>query len=273
MTPDRARTTLRTQPTAGGLMHRRALALPSLLVAAALAAGACAAATSPGIADPAEILTKAVTSLQAAKTVHLEATIDGTVKLDLAGNGTGGDIALTGTKISVDLDIADSDIHATLAVPALLGLTADAIVVGSDTYLKSSLTGDKYARTPMSTLGVPLDVTNPLATIVALKEWLAKPEVGPRKLADAACGSKTCYQVEIDLTADEIRALMPDPSAAPAGDGGVNLTVLTERDTLRLAGATIKVTSSDVGEVTFKVLLSNWDAPLTITAPPADQVK
>lgn len=251
-------------------MHRP-LALPALLVVAAVIAGACGAA-APAIADPAEILAKSVTALQDAKSVHLEATVEGTIKLDLTGTGSGGDIALTGTKLVADVDIKGGNLKANLAVPALLGMTADVVVVGTDTYLRSSFGGDKYAKSSTTDLGVPVDPGNPGASIAALKDWLAKPGVDPKKLADTACGSKQCYQVEIDLTAEELKALMPNASGAP-GDGGIVLTILVERDSLKLAGATIKVTSSEVGDLTLKLVMSNWDAALTITAPPAAEIQ
>ena len=88
-----------------------------------------------------------------AKTVHLEATVDGTVSLDLTGTGQAGDIALTGTKLTADIDIEDSNREASLAVPAILGLTADVVVVGDDTYTRTSMTGDKYQKSSTSGSG------------------------------------------------------------------------------------------------------------------------
>ncbi len=61
-------------------MRRRALTLPALLVVAAIAVGACGGST-PTLSDPGEILTKAVETLQNAKSFHLEATLDGTATL------------------------------------------------------------------------------------------------------------------------------------------------------------------------------------------------
>ncbi|HEX5591108.1 MAG TPA: hypothetical protein VFX65_12530, partial [Candidatus Limnocylindrales bacterium] len=103
-------------------MYRRLLALQSLLVAAAIAVGACGT-TTPALSDPGEILVKAVEALEGAKTVHLEAAIDGTVSLDLMGTGQGGDLALTGTKLVADLDLEEGDTAFELAIPAMLGLT------------------------------------------------------------------------------------------------------------------------------------------------------
>jgi len=246
-------------------MHRRALVPFSLLVFAALVLAACGAAAKPDLTDPAEIVTKAVAALQQAKTVHLAATVDGTLTADLTGTGIG-ELKLTGTTLEGDLDLAGSNVHLTASVPAFLGLSADIIQVGADTYTKISLAGPKYAKST-STTGSPTDPTTALKQV---QEFLAKPEVSPTKKDDAACGSKKCYQVEINLTADELKTLMP---GTDVGDATLVVTLLIEKDTLYLTSATALLKGTTVGEVTLTLTLSDWDKPVTITAPPADQVQ
>jgi hypothetical protein len=250
-------------------MHRRSLAFPALLVVAAIAVGACGGSTS-AISDPGEILTKAVESLQKAKTVHMEATVDGTISLDFMGTGQAGDIALTGTKLTADVDIEDGNLTASLAVPAILGLTADVIVVGDDSYTRTSMTGDKYQKGSASGSG-PVDASDPEQSLKDLQEWLTKPEVGPEKLDDASCGSKSCYQVKIDLAAAELGSLIPD--VGDLGGAAVVLTVLVEKDTLHPASLTIDIGAAELGDVTLTLRLSRWDESLDISAPPADQIQ
>lgn len=251
-------------------MHRRALALPALLVVAALAAGACGG-SAPALTDPGEILTKAVETLQKAKSLRLEATVDGTVKLDLTGTGSGGDIALTGTSLQADIDIEKASARLNLAVPALLGMTAEVIVVGEETYVKSSFTGEKFQKGSVADAGIPVDPTDPEASLKELQDWLKKPEVDPKKLDDTSCGTKSCYQIEIDLSAEDLKALSPE--AADLGDASVVLTLLVEKDTLRPASMVVTVTSAEVGELTTTITMSKWDESLSIEAPPADQVE
>jgi len=251
-------------------MQPRAFALSALLVVAAIAVGACGGST-PALSDPGEILTKAVESLQKTKTVHMEATVDGTVSLDLLGTGQAGDIALTGTKLTADIDIEAGDLSASLAVPAILGLTADVIVVGDDSYTRTSMTGDKYQKGSASGSGLPVDASDPEQTLKDLQEWLKKPEVGPEKLDDASCGTKSCYQVKVDLTADELGALIPE--AGDLGGAAVVLTILVEKDTLRPASMTFDVAAAELGDVTLTLSFSKWDDALDISAPPADQVQ
>src|SRR3990170_7307558 len=168
-------------------MRRRALTLPALLVVVAIAAGACGGST-PALSDPGEILTKAVESLQKAKTVHMEATVDGTLSLDLMGTGQAGDVTLSGTKLTADVDIEDGNLEVSLAVPAILGLTADVVVVGDDTYTRTSMTGDKYQKSSTSGSGLPVDTTDPEQSLKDLQEWLAQPQGDPKKLDHASCG-------------------------------------------------------------------------------------
>lgn len=251
-------------------MNRRALGLPALLVAAVIIVGACASST-PALTDPGEILTKAVETLQKAKSVHLEATLDGTAKLDLSGSGQASDLALSGTSLGGDLDLANGNASLNLAVPALLGLTAEVIVVDGVTYTKSSFTGEKFQKGTASDPGLPVDAADPQQALKDLADWLARPEVDPKKLADASCGSKSCYQVQIDLSAEDLKALIPE--AADMTDGSAVVTVLVEKDTLRPVSVVVVVTAADLGELTVTVSMSKWDESASIAAPPADQVE
>jgi hypothetical protein len=251
-------------------MPRRALALPTLLVVVAIAVGACGGST-PALSDPGEILTKAVETLQKAKSFHVEASLDGTATLDLTGTGQSSELALSGTSAGGDFDLANGNASIDLAVPALLGLTAEVIVVDGVTYTKSSLTGEKFQKGTASDPGLPVDAADPQQALKDLADWLARPEVDPKKLDDASCGSKTCYQVQIDLGADDLKALIPE--AADMTDGSVVLTVLVEKDTLRPVSVAVVVAAADLGELTLSLSMSKWDEALSITAPPADQVE
>ena len=245
-------------------MRRRALAPISLLIVAAVALSACGGASRPDLTDPSEIITKSVEAIQKAKTVHLSTTVEGSISSSLTGTGTGS-MQLAGTTLSADLDLANSNAHLSASVPALLGLTADIILVGTDTYSKVSLTGDKYTKATSA----PGTITDPATVITEIKAFLAKPELKPTKKDDAACGSKKCYQVVIDLTADELSSLIP---GQPIGDATVMVTMLFDKDTLYPASGTAVVKGTQIGDLTLKLTLSEWDKAVTIKAPPADQV-
>ncbi len=246
-------------------MHRRAFALPALLVVAALVLGACGAGSAPPITDPKEIITKSVEAIQKAKTVHLEVTVEGTLTADLIGSGQTSEMSLAGTSLTADLDLANNNAHISAAVPAFLGLTADIIVIGADTYTKISLAGDKYEKSTTT----PGDPTDPATAIKEVADFLDKPEVAPIKKDDASCGSRSCYQVVISLSADDLKTLLPDQDV---GDATVVATILVKKDTLNPASATVTITGTTVGDITVTVVMSDWNKSLTITAPPADQV-
>jgi len=247
-------------------MHRRTFALPGLLMALAVALGACAPA-SPGIEDPSEILAKAIESLEDVKTVHLEAGVEGKISLDLTGTG-GGELTLGGTKLTADVDMANSNLAAKLEVPAMLGMTAEVIVLDGETFTRTSLSGNLFTRSPLTDVGLPVD---PLATVGQLKDFLDRPEISPEKLGDESCGSETCYQVKIDLSTADLMGIAP--GAVPFSDAQVILTVLVERDSLRPASFVVQAGATELGELTITLSLSKWDESLSISAPPADQIQ
>lgn len=247
-------------------MHRRALALLTLFVVATVALGACGKNSGPSLSDPKEIITKSIAALQKAKTVHVEATVDGTLKADVTGTGASGGMTLAGTKLTADVDLAGTKLHAALAAPALLGMSADIIVIGTDTWTKVSLTGDKYQKSTTAA-GSPAD---PASVIAEVKSFLDKPEVSPAKKDDASCGSKSCYTIEINLSAADLKTLVP---GTDLGDATIVATILIARDTLYPASATVAVKGTMVGDLTLKVTFSDWDKTVTVTAPPADQVQ
>ena len=251
-------------------MNRRPRALASLLIVIVLAVGACGG-SAPALSNPGEILTKAVESLQKAKSLHLEASLDGTAKVDLLGTGKATDLALTGTSLEADVDLVGGNAHLNLSVPAMLGLTAEVITVGTDTWTKTSFSGEKFQKGTAADSGLPVDTTDPQQALKDLAEWLARPEVDPKKLDDASCGTKRCYQVQIDLSAEDIKALIPE--AADMAAGSMVLTILVEKDTLRPVSVAADLAGTDLGELTLDLSLSKWDESLSITAPPADQVE
>jgi hypothetical protein len=251
-----------------------------LLAAASIVVSACGAASAPALTDPKEIVTAALRTSQAAKSVHVEATLDGSINADLTGGGAGGSaIALTGTTATADVDIAASNAHATFTVPALLGLTGELIQIGDTSYVKTSLTGDKF-QSQKAVDSLPVNPTDTKSIVDNVGEFLSKPGVDPVKGDDVACGTVQCYTVKIELTPAELSALGGADAEAMAselpvdlGSANLNLTIRVEKDSNRLAGLAISVALGDQGSLSVDLSFSKWDQPVTVTAPSADQVQ
>ena len=254
------------------------------IVLAGVAAVACQSGPAPSdIADPRQILAAAVTSTSAATTVRVDATAGGKVALDLLGLGTASTVELDGTTASADLDLAGGDARVTFSAPGLLGVTGELIALHGTTYLKSTLTGALYH---VSSLGPDIPTPSGEARASVLKgltDLLVNPRIQPVKGDDAPCGSSTCYTVTIALSAGDLAALGAGNAQLPAGlpvpiqlpeldTATVDLTILVAKDTTRLADLKAAVGLGAGGSATVELTFSKWDEPVSVVAPPPDQL-
>ncbi len=247
-----------------------------LLASVVVALAACGSPSLPALTDPTEIITAGLTSTEAAKSVHVEATLDGSINADLTGLGSGTDLPLTGTTASADVDMAGGRAHATIAVPAFLNFNADVIQIGEMTYLKSSLSGPQYEAME-ATDELPVDPTDASGIFDDLGDFLLADGVDPVKGDDVDCGGKQCYTVMIELTPEELAALggAAATEMLPLDISGASLaiTVRVEKDTYHLAGINALASLGEGGSLTLDIALSRWDQPFDISPPPADQIK
>jgi len=248
----------------------------ALLAVAAFALVVAACGTTPAgpaLTDPKEIVTAALTATENAKSVHLAATVDGeaTVALPMVG-GTGTQLDLTGTTASADIDFVKPAAHATFALKAGLTVSGEAIAIDGKTYLKTTLTGPLYEE---SAAGAGLISTSTFGDLIDnLGDILLKPEITLVKGDDVACGSKQCYTVSADLSADDLGATALTGLPVNLQGATVKITARVEKDLPHhLAGVTAVLSQPDGAQLTIDVTASKWDEPVTISAPPADQVK
>jgi hypothetical protein len=261
-------------------MSRRLI--PFLVAIAAIIAACGGASSAPALTDPKEILSKTAASLSDVKTVHIKAELAGKVDPSIATGGTGSGGAqfdLTGSTLEGDLDIKGSQAKVTASVPALLSFAAELIATGGNAYLKTSLTGDKYQKLDAGALtgGLPLpslptsaspDPSAAAAMLDQLKTELDKLPA-PVKLDDAKCGDQDCYHVQLKISSTDI----PDASALPSGlAGAVTVDIYSRKSDYRPARLVISVDGGTQGNLTATVDLSNYDAAVTVSAPPADQI-
>jgi len=248
-----------------------------VVAVAALLVTACGGGTTgPALTDPKAIVTAALTSTEGAKSVHLDIAIDGTASVALPiGGGTASSVDLTGTTATADIDFARPAVRATLSVPAVARLAGELIAVDGKEYVKTTLTGPLYQRS--ATAGSAFGPASIRSLIVDVGDLLLKPGVALVKGEDIACGSKSCYTVNASMTAADLGTSGTGAIAGlPVDLTGttLKLTIRVEKDLpYHLAGVTAVVALPKNAMVTVELTASKWDVPVTVTAPPADQVK
>jgi LppX/LprAFG-like lipoprotein len=257
------------------MIRRPKNALLAVAAVAFLAAACGTTPTGPALTDPRAIVTAAVTSTENARSVHLAATVVGeaTVALPMVG-GTGTQLDLTGTTASADIDFVKPAARATFALKAGLTVNGEAIAIDGKTYLKSTLTGPLYEE---SAAGAGLFDPSIVGDLIDnLGDLLLKPGLELVKGDDVACGSKQCYTVSADVTAADLGTESGALDTLPVNLAGatLKLTIRVEKDLpYHLAGITAVLSQPDGAALTVDVTASKWDEPVTISAPPADQVK
>jgi hypothetical protein len=111
-------------------MTRRLPPIAAIAASLAILVAACGGgATGPELTDPTAIVTAALKSTEAAKSVHLDLTVDGSATVKLPGSSAGTAIELTGTTAKADIDFANKATHLTFTVPKLLGFSGEVIAV------------------------------------------------------------------------------------------------------------------------------------------------
>ena len=260
-------------------MIRRSSAVLALAAGAAMLVGACnSSAPGPALTDPKEILTAALKSTEAAKSVHVDVTVDGkaTIKLPGAGSGPGTTVDLAGTTASADIDLAKKAADARFSAKvSVLTVAGQVIAVDGKTYTKTTLTGPLYQESTAA--GSPVDPGNAGGIIDNLGDVLLKDAGALVKGEDAACGSEQCYTVTTTLSPDELGLTGVGAAASLPIDltgATVKVTAAVEKDLpYHLAGVTAVLTTPDGNAVTVELVTSKWDEPVSISAPPAAQVK
>jgi hypothetical protein len=270
-----------------------ALVLGVVLAACGNGTSSPSAASAAGLTDPKEILARSLTALNDAQTFHLSGSLSGTLEADLTNSGTNSAIDLQGTSLTADADVPNERASLSISVPALFALKVDYLQIGSDTYSRNSLAGSSWTHTseaagassPPSAVPTPRRIggasPTPAAppTPVASLDLVGQITAGldnlpnpPTKGPDAACGLKTCYTIVLNVplnSSDDTGLGLPLPSGASAS---VALTLSIEQDTLLPVQAVAVINGGANGTFNLTLNLSKFNAPVTISAPPADQV-
>ncbi len=263
-----------SSPLRGGVRPVLVGALTAVVLVAIAACGG-SSTSAPVLTDPAEILQKGAASLGEMKTFHLRGAVDGEIPLSIGGQGGGAPLPLGGTTLEGDVDVPAGKLSVEVVAPSLLNLTANLVVSDGSAYLKAPIvTGDSWVRQPMQGgLGA-----NPGAAIASLSTFLAQPDLKPEKLPDTRCAGTDCYSVRFTVPAKDLQAALGSlgsavPGLSGAAVGDATVTVGVRKDNLQLATINLEIPAGGAKPLTVALELSKVGEPVTITAPPADQVK
>jgi hypothetical protein len=257
-----------------GAMTRHRFPTVIALAAIAVLLAACGATTpnKPELTDPKAIIGAAATQAAAAEGVHIDASLDGSLTLDLMGLGGGGaPVDLTGTTASVDLSIPTGDARATFAIAS--AIRGELRSVDGVAYLKTTLTGAQY-QVQEGFPTIPPDAIP--AALDALLQLLEEPGLEPVKEADVTCAGGTCYRVSLALTVADLADLGIDvPLAAlppEFADASLDLTIDVTRDTNDLSSIEAVLTQAGGDTLTLVATFTKWGEPVTVEAPAPDEI-
>lgn len=256
------------------------LGMLAVVFAAAGCGGSSGTPTAPPISDPKEIIARSLLAAQAAKTFHMEATLTGTIdtsSLGDSGSSLGGSIKLDGSKITGDVDIPKQAAHVNVSMPTFLGLEVDLIQVDGFDYTKISLMSDKYSKSPASDLPIASEApTSSMGlhdAITEIQNELDQAGATVKLTGREKIDGQDAYHVTIDVPQSAIDEAL---GAAGSEASGVSVTSVSLDYWVYTASVlparfTAKAETS-LGNFGMTVTLSNYNKPVTIKAPPADQI-
>jgi hypothetical protein len=257
------------------------------LAADGLIAGACSGGAAT-IDDPTDILVRSYEAMQDVETFRVDVALEGEAPLGLTEGleifgqevpslepgtgGTAGTIDLDGTTIVAEIDKPAEAFRVQFAAPALLDVSGEIIAVDDVVYVQASILGDEYFRMEPEDEATPSpEPTASVDPAAVLREALADLATPPEKLADEACGDTDCYHVRLVIDPEDLPDDEELPSMLPTETGPATVDVWVRKSDLRVSQV-IVTSDAGAGEASATVVFSNYDADLTIEAPPADQV-
>jgi hypothetical protein len=248
--------------------------------------GSSGTPTPSPISDPHQVLTETVNAATNVTSFHLEIDLSGKVNTSALGSsgglGLGGTMDLAGTKVEGDVDVTKQAADLKLSMPGLMGLTGEAIVVDGNAYYKVSLLGgDKYTKVPLGDLtgGLPVSVPSALPSasgaiadeVNALRDQLQAMGVTTQLLPDDTIDGKAAYHIQVTVPLQTINAALAAESPAMQLDSaGIDIWVY--KADLLPAKVEVKGSSSQIGNLDLVILLTNYNKPVTITAPPDSEI-
>jgi hypothetical protein len=270
-------------------MRIRPVAAASLSTALLLGAVVPAGAQD----DPYLLLTTAVQTTAGATSFHLLAQADGTLNFGEAmGNLP---LPIDGTKAEGDVSIDPPAVSLTFEVPLQgLAISGGLIVPGDgNAYVKLALPmgsiDDLYHIIAIGdvTMPGPLASQEPTADLAAqLQAELDAAGVTITNDGDVSCTAGTCTKLHLEVPVSALQndlgpigglgSLITTPSPAPSASttpaAPIPVDILVDQASGRLDSIAANYVDAATGtDLTLSITMSAFDAPVTVTAPPADQ--
>ena len=255
--------------------------------------------------DPNSIISSVINGGSDVKSFHIKIAVSGTIKAAAlqsamadSGTGTGGiqitsDVKLDGTALEGDVDVANSAVHLSANVPAMamLGnvpITGDLIVVSNTLYYKASLLGPKYAKTDLGSLasGLPVSIPSVLPSpgasamtgvtdeINQLRTQMQAAGVVATLVGVDKIGGQDANHINISVPIAKLNAeIAAEASGGPAvtiDSASVDFWVYKSDN--RLAQIEVKGAASAFGNLDLMVTVTNYDQPVSISAPAASDI-
>jgi hypothetical protein len=245
-------------------------------IAVAGCGGSSGTPTPSPISDPHQVLTEAVNAATNVTSFHIEIDLSGKVNTSALGSsgglGLGGTMDLAGTKVEGDVDVADQAADLKLSVPGLMGMTGEAIVVDGNAYYKVSLLGgDKYTKVKLSDLTGDLPVSVPSALPSASGALADEVNQLRQLLPDDTIDGKAAYHIQVTVPLDTINAALAAESPAMQLDSA-SIDIWVYKNGNLPAKLEVKGASSQIGNLDLVLLLTNYNEPVTISAPPDSEI-
>ncbi len=244
-----------------------------ILLLTSLVLAACGAGA---LTDPRDIVAQGLDTTGDLSSFHVSVAVTGNVIEPKSGTS----ITLDGTTLEGDVATSGSA-SLTFAVPLLLGLKGDLLLIGKDLYVKTTLTGAKWSHqalpipSPDASDASASPGIDPKAMIAKLRKFLAKDGVATKKLDDVTCGERQCYHVQVSIPSSLMADAGAKASMDPADIFGDALVIDLQFDKAKLwlTSASVSIASAKIGTLSLTITLSAFDKPVTVSPPPADQVQ
>jgi hypothetical protein len=269
-------------------------AIAALAVVGLIAAGCGGSSgtpTPPAISDPTEVLARSLEASQDITTFHLRVNINGKVNASTVLGGSagllGGNIDLSGMYIEGDVDATSKSEQGlkadlTFAIPSLLGLNGRIIAVDGYVYMKDSVHGDKYTKSPLGS-DLPIDIPSALPSasgdfasqLADLQKSIKDAGITPTLKDDGKVDGKDCYHISLDVPADKLNELAGAAGDATAGMSVQSVTVdyYVYKDSLRPAKLAVSATVTGAGTLSAEIIITKYGESVSVKAPDASEIQ